>query len=219
LIAGTLAFATHAASRAWRPAGPARGRGGALRAPGLRTLMLVFALIGAAFGAVEVAVPVAAEETGVTGSTGLLLGLWGLGSLVGGLLAARAGAPADAPRRLGVLLAALAAGHLTLVVAGAPLLLAALLFVAGLAISPAFACAYGMVDGLAPPGTVTEAYTWLGTGIAGGLAVGAALAGVLAESAGAGAAFTAAAAACACASLAGGLRRATLAPLPEPAPA
>jgi MFS family permease len=219
LLAGTLAFATHPVSRAWRSAGVRAGRGGALRAPGVRTLMLVFALIGATFGAVEVAVSVAAEEAGVTGSTGLLLGIWGLGSLVGGLIAARAGAPADPARRLGLLLAALAAGHLTLVAAGAPLVLAGLLFVAGLAIAPAMACAYGMVDGLAPPGTVTEAYTWLGTGIAAGLAAGAALAGVLAEGSGAGAAFTAAAAACACASLAGGLRRGTLAPLPAPATA
>ena len=46
-----------------------------------------------------------------------------------------------------------------------------------------------MVEALAPAGTVTEAYTWLSTGIAAGLAAGAALSGALAEAHGAGAAF------------------------------
>ena len=94
LIGGVLAFTGHAASRAWRPerADRAHGAAGALRSRGVRTLMLVFALLGATFGSIEIAVPVAAEAAGHAGAAGLLLGVWGLGSLIGGLLAARAGA-------------------------------------------------------------------------------------------------------------------------------
>ncbi len=94
LIGGVLAFTGHAASRAWRPerADRAHGAAGALRSRGVRTLMLVFALLGATFGSVEIAVPVAAEAAGHAGAAGLLLGVWGLGSLIGGLLSARAGA-------------------------------------------------------------------------------------------------------------------------------
>jgi predicted MFS family arabinose efflux permease len=213
LLAGTLAFATHPASLAWRSgAAAAPGRGGALRSPGVRTLMLVFGLIGATFGAVEVAVPAAAEAAGAAGATGLLLGLWGLGSLLGGLATARRGAPADPVRRLVLLLAALAGGHLTLVAAGSAPALAALLLVAGVAIAPAISTAYSLVGGVAPRGAVTEAYTWLATGIAGGVAAGAALAGVLAEADGAGATFALAAATCAGAAVLGALRRGTLAP-------
>ena len=212
LLAGVAAFTAHAASRAWRPEGiVAAGRAGALGAPGVRTLMLVFFLLGATFGSIEIAVPVAAEAVGRAGAAGPLLGIWGLGSLLGGLIAARAGAAADPVRRLSLLLAALAAGHLLLMLTTGLVLLAGLLLVAGLALSPAIAAAYGMVDGLAPPGTVTEAYTWLSTGIAAGLALGAALSGALAESQDAGAAFAAAAVACAAAAAAGVLRRATLA--------
>jgi len=215
LLGGVAAFAAHAASRAWRPAGPApAGRAGALRAAGVRTLMLVFFLLGATFGAIEVAVPVAAEAAGRPGAAGLLLGIWGLGSLLGGLAAARAGAAADPVRRLSVLLAALAAGHLLLIATTGPLLLAGMLLVAGLALSPAIAAAYGLVDGLAPAGAVTEAYTWLSTGIAGGLALGAGVCGALAEAEGAGAAFAVAGAACAAAAVAGILRRGSLAPAP-----
>jgi predicted MFS family arabinose efflux permease len=212
LIGGVLAFTGHAASRAWRPAGADRphGAAGALRSRGVRTLMLVFALLGATFGSVEIAVPVAAEAAGHAGAAGLLLGVWGLGSLIGGLLSARAGAAPDPVRRLSGLLAALAAGHLLLTIPLAPLPLAALLLLAGLALSPAIAVAYAMVEQLAPAGTVTEAYTWLSTGIAAGLALGAALSGALAEAHGAGAAFAAAGAACAAGALAGVLRRRTL---------
>ena len=212
LIGGVLAFTGHAASRAWRleRADRAHGAAGALRSRGVRTLMLVFALLGATFGSVEIAVPVAAEAAGHAGAAGLLLGVWGLGSLIGGLLSARAGAATDPVRRLSGLLAALAAGHLLLTIPLAPLPLAALLLLAGLARSPAIAAAYAMVEQLAPAGTVTEAYTWLSTGIAGGLALGAALSGALAEEHGAGAAFAIAGAACAAGALAGVLRRRTL---------
>lgn len=215
LIGGVLAFCAHTASRAWRPAaGAAGGRGafGALRSRGVRTLMLVFALLGATFGSVEIAVPVAAEAAGHAGAAGLLLGVWGLGSLIGGLLAARAGAARDPVRRLTLLLAALAAGHLLLTLPLGPVPLAALLLLAGLALSPAIAAAYAMVESLAPAGTVTEAYTWLSTGIAAGLAAGAALSGALAQAHGAGAAFAAAGAACAAGALAGAARRGSLLP-------
>ncbi len=107
LLGGVGAFCAHPASRAWRPAPTAGGGGlaGPLRAPGVRTLMLVFLLLGATFGSVEVAVPVAAEAAGHAGTAGLLLGVWGFGSLLGGLAAARAGAAGDPVRRLTVLLA------------------------------------------------------------------------------------------------------------------
>ena len=38
-----------------------------------------------------------------------------------------------------------------------------------------------MLDDLAPPGTLTEAFTWTSTGISVGIAAGSALAGVLVE--------------------------------------
>lgn len=189
---GILAFAAHPAVRSWR--GEERSeRGGALRGPGVRVLVVVFGLVGAAFGAVEVAVPASADA----GLAGVLLALWGAGSLAGGLIAARAPAPADASRRLRRLLVALAAGHLLLVPATGPVALALLIPVAGLAISPTFACTFGLMEDLAPAGTLTEAYTWLSTGITGGIAVGTAVAGALAQQSGpaAGFAFAAAAAA------------------------
>jgi predicted MFS family arabinose efflux permease len=215
---GTLVFALTPPARAWRPSGAAAVTGaGAMRAGGVRTLFGIFALVGAAFGAVEVAVPAASAAAGEPHVAGLLLGVWGLGSLLGGLLAARAPAPTDRVRRLCLLLAALACGHALLAVPTGLVALGALLLLAGSAVAPSFGLAFGMVDGVAPPGAVTEAYTWLSTGIAFGLAPGSALGGALAQHSGAGAAFLVAAGAGAAAAALAISRRRTLAPVAAPA--
>jgi len=91
-----------------------------------------------------------------------------------------------------------------------PVAIALLLPLAASAIAPIFACVFGLLQGIAPAGTVTEAYTWLSTGIAAGLAAGAALSGALAEAHGAGAAFVVAGTACAAGAFAGMARRRTL---------
>ena len=166
MLLGTIAFAAQPASRNWRPApGRERPAGGSLRAPGMRTLVSALTAVGMLFGAVEVAVPATAEAL-----AGPLMGLWGLGSLIGGAVATRRGGGAHTPAGLALVLAFLAAGHLALVAAtGSTVALAAGLFVAGSAIAPTFASVYAMVESVAPGGTVTEAFAWLATAVAGTL--------------------------------------------------
>jgi predicted MFS family arabinose efflux permease len=217
LVGGTLVFAATPPSRAWRPSGTPPPPGGALRAAGVRTLIVVFALIGATFGAIEVAVPAAAAGAGRPHAAGVLLGLWGLGSFVGGMFAARAEAPAQRVRRLCLLLAALAVLHALLALPVGLLALGALLLLAGTTIAPSLGLAFGLVDGVAPAGTVTEAFTWLTTGIAAGLAAGSGLGGALAQSSGADAAFLVVVAAGAGAAAFAATRRHTLEPAPAPA--
>ncbi len=204
LVAGTAAFAAQGPSRAWR--GQARGRGGSLADPGVRTLVFVLVAVGVVFGAVEVGVVAAASS-----AAGPLLGIWGAGSLAGGIVAARIGSA-----RLAVLLAGLAVAHLALAAAaGSVLALAAVLCLAGATIAPTYASVYALVERIAPAGTVTEAFAWLSTAVAIGAALGAALAGYVADSAGPAAVFLLAGAAGAIAAAVGALRstslRATLA--------
>jgi predicted MFS family arabinose efflux permease len=208
LVAGTAAFAAQPASRAWRPApGPERPRGGSLRAPAMRTLVLVLLALGVVFGAVEVAVVSAADAFGSSAAAGPLLGLWGAGSLVGGVVAARMGGGARTGAGLAVVLAALAAGHLALTAAaGSAVALAAVLALAGATIAPTYATIYAMVDRAAPAGTVTEAFAWLNTAVAVGASVGAAAAGAVADAAGPAATFALAGAAGTVATLVAALR-------------
>ncbi|HEX5897764.1 MAG TPA: MFS transporter [Solirubrobacteraceae bacterium] len=184
LLAGDLAFSAHPVSRAWRPhAERPRDLTGALRGPGVRVLVAVFVLCGLSIGAVEVVVPAALDATGQRELTGVLLGVWGAGSMLAGLAIGRAGAAADPPRRLALALGAWGLAHAALGVSGVPAVLGLLLFVAGATIAPTVVSANGMLDDLAPVGTITEAFTWTSTGIAVGIAAGSALAGALVEAA------------------------------------
>jgi MFS family permease len=190
VLAGTIAFSAHPVSRTWQPDG-ARPTGamGALRGSGVRVLLVVFVLCGMAIGAVEVAVPALLDTQGKRDLTGLLFGLWGIGSMVAGFAVARLGPGTDPPRRLAVLLVAWGAAHAGIGLAGSPLAVGLLLLAAGVSIAPTIVCANGMLDHLAPRGTLTEAFTWTSTGMTVGIAAGSALAGALTESVSPGAAM------------------------------
>jgi MFS family permease len=211
LLIGTVAFAAQPASRAWRPARGARPRGGSLRAPAMRTLVGVLVAVGVVFGAAEVAVAASAEALGNAAAAGPLLGIWGAGSLAGGLLFARVGGGVRGAAGLALVLGVLTAGHLALAAAvGSVLALAAVLLIAGAGIAPTYATVYAMVDRAAPAGTVTEAFAWLTTAIAIGAAAGAATAGAVTDHAGPAAAFALAGGAGAVAMLVAMLRSRTL---------
>jgi MFS family permease len=212
LLAATAAFAVQPASRSWQPAPADRtSRGGSLRAPAMRTLVIVLIAVGMLLGAGEVAVIAAAKALHTTMGGAPLFAVWGAGSFVGGLLLARLGGGARTATGLALLLGALTAGHLALIPAdGNVLVLGAVLLVAGAAIAPTEATLYAMVGNAAPDGTITEAFAWLATAMAVGNAAGAAGAGIVADHAGPAAAFALAGGAGALAMLTSMLRSRTI---------
>ena len=217
LLAGsTLSFAAQRAPRAWRPTPRRRDWAGALRSGAMRTLVGLFLLLGVLFGGVEVAV--AASAGGQTSvAVGAQLGLWGVGSLAAGIAMSRLGRTPRGARGLVAVLGVLAAGHLVLAaVADSPIGLAALLVVAGAAISPTYATVNAMVEQVAPAGATTEAFAWIATAIGAGGAIGAAVAGIVAEHHGAALAFLFAGGAAVAAIALVSLRAASLAPSPAP---
>ncbi|MGA2009859.1 MAG: MFS transporter [Solirubrobacteraceae bacterium] len=212
MLAATAAFAAQPASRARRPA-PAEPRvlGGALRTPAMHTLAIILVAVGILLGADEVAVTAAAKALDGTTAAAPLFGLWGVGSLIGGLLVTRLGGGARDAAGLALLLGALTAGHLALIPAdGSILTLGAVLLVAGAAIAPTEASVYAMVDRAAPAPGMTESFAWLGAAMAVGDAIGAAGAGVVADLAGPAAAFMLAGGAGALAVLTARLRSRTI---------
>jgi MFS family permease len=191
MLVGTVAFAVHPVSRRWQPdRRVARARGGSLRSPAMRTLVVTLLGIGAVFGATEVGVTASTHALGSGAAAGPLLGLWGLGSLLGGIAATRLGGSARSMRGLTVLLTGLAAGHGALILAtGSVVALGVVITLAGATIAPTVASIYSMVDAAAPAGTQTEAFSWLLTAELVGASLGSAAAGVLAQTAGAAAVF------------------------------
>lgn len=103
---------------------------------------------------------------------GLLLAVWSIGSLVGGLLyGARSWKPA-VMTRLGLLLSALTIALAGLAAANTMWLLGMLLFVMGMPTAPFTATLNAAVSELAPPPRQNEAFTRVTTMVTTGIAVG-----------------------------------------------
>jgi predicted MFS family arabinose efflux permease len=191
MLVCTLAFAVQPASRAWRPDPSApRRRGSSLRTAAILTLALIELGTGMVFGATDVGVTAAAKALGSTAAAGPLLGLWGVGSLLGGIAATRLGGGAQRAGGLILLLAALAVAHGALMLStGSVLAIGTVILIAGGTIAPTAASIYAMVDRSAPAGAHAEAFSWVETASSSGAALGAAVAGALAQTVGAAAAF------------------------------
>jgi predicted MFS family arabinose efflux permease len=191
LLAGTIVFAAHPVSRSWRPDPDAeRAAGGALRSAAIRTLVIVEWATGLVFGATELGVTAAATHLSTAAAAAPVLGLWGAGSLIGGVVATRRGGGATSPGAIAGLLGALAVLHGALLFgAGNFVVMSIVITLAGATIAPTGASIYALADKAAPRGTSTEAFSWLYTASLAGAAIGAALAGALVQSAGASAAF------------------------------
>lgn len=178
-VVGTLAFA--AQRRTQPPVVPHDPLTGG-RAPQnwrvIAPLTAVFIGLGCIFGAAEVATVAFAEERDASAWAGVLLALWALGSLSAGVLVGlvtwRVG-PATRMRR-GAL--ALTVAMTPMVVVGPVWLAGAVLLLAGAAISPTLISAITLVERASHPSRVTEAMAVLHTGMAAGIAPGAALAGL-----------------------------------------
>jgi MFS family permease len=214
LLAGVGVFAATPVSRAWRPRRRAADWAGALRSPGIRAVLATIVLLAAAFGTVEVTVVAEAEQLGSRALAGPLLALWAVGSMAGGLVFGARASDRGPEQRMVGLLGLVVAGIALLSVATGMVQLAAGMVLAGLGIAPAIACLYLLVDRLAPDGTVTEAFTWVTTAFASGIAAGNALGGALVQRVGTDRAFLVAAAAIAAGTLLARLRRPALAAPP-----
>jgi MFS family permease len=185
VLAGTMWFAASPLSRQWRAPAVSRPRGGAMRAPVVRTLFAYGVLAGSGFGAFEVAVVAFAEEDGAPDAAAILLALWALGSMTGGLWYGARTWRRAAAVRLREVSAIMTLALVPPIAAPSVWALAPLMVVAGLAIAPMASLLYTLCGELAPPGMVTESFTWLNVAFLIGIGGGAALAGLIADGPGA----------------------------------
>ncbi|MDQ6805119.1 MAG: MFS transporter [Actinomycetota bacterium] len=212
-VVGTIAFATSRPSRRWRAAKAKRTFAGPLAGPGMRTLVLSVLPMGLAFGILEVTMPALATQNGDPAAAGILLGAFAGGSLLGGLLYGSRTWRGSLRQRYIFLTAMFAAGMAPLIIAGAIPVMAVLMAVAGLTLAPVAACAFALIEEVAPPGTTTEAFTWVFTANMTGAAAGAAIAGPVIHSSGIRAALLIPVAGVAASLLLALARRGTLTPL------
>lgn len=177
---GVAWFASARISRTWRPTRDHDRRLlGPLVAAPLRRVFLVIVGIAFAWGALEFAIAAFAQDAGV--NPGILLGLWAVGSTVGGLALAAVGWSTAPQRQLKILVLLTVLGLVVLVAPVGPTYLALLLLLTGVVNAPVIATFYILVEQLAPRGTVTEAFTWVSTTFLVGISGGVAAAGIGAD--------------------------------------
>ena len=183
-VGGAVGLATCAAMRSWVPA-PSDGRTplfSTVLAPGMPRVLISGSALMLGFGALEVAVPAFADRAGTPGMSGILLAVWSLGSVAGGLWFGARVVSAALPRQYRWGLLGVTIGMVPLAAVSSPWVLAALLFLGGTAIAPTLTVQSSLVGSIAPRHATTEAFTWLSTVAFGASAVGAAIGGGLIES-------------------------------------
>lgn len=173
-----------------------RSLAGPLASGTVRALLLTGVWVGIGFGGLEVAMPAFVEASGgKPGGAGVLLAIWSLGSMAGGLLYGASTPTRSAARQLPLLVGALAVGSALPLLAHGNVTMAGALTIYGMTIAPFFACSAVLLGAAAPAGTTTEAFAWLSSVIFGGAAAGTAVAGALVDAVGAGAGLAVTAAA------------------------
>jgi len=171
------------------PADPARDAGA--RRPLLEWRWLlpmvgVSICLGALFGSIEVVTVAFADEQDRAGATGLLLAAYALGSLIAGVVTGLlSGDDASTLRRYRFGATAMAAAMLPLPFLDSLLVLGAVLFLGGFAVSPTLVAVVSLVEANVPTARLTEGITWVMTGVGLGIAPGAAVAGTLIDTYGA----------------------------------
>lgn len=177
LVVGALAFVAQKSTEpAIRPVGEV-ATGSAIRQRAVQVITLALVFVGAIFATAEVGAVAITESLGEPGAASLVIGVYALGSFVVGLVLGALNLKMPLQRQLAIALAILAITAWPLLFADSVLLLAIAVFVSGLAISPTFITAFGLIERRVPAAVLTEGITWVMTGIGIGMALGAFAAG------------------------------------------
>jgi len=204
-----------AAGRPGRPGRPARVRGAA--APGLVVLAPVYLLLGAMFVSIDLSTVAFAQHFGHKPLAGFILGTYALGSATGGLWYGSRQWRAAVEKRFALTLTLTVLGVATFWAQPNLVTLTCGIYLCGLTIAPTLIAGFSLLEAQARPGRRTEAMSWLSSGIAIGIAVGASVVGFVIDAHGPrlGYAFAALCGAASAATCLAGLRR--LRPVDGPA--
>lgn len=189
LVAGTALFVTSPPLAEWPDQEKPASRAGALASRPLRFLLFSTALFGVGMGALEVGLPALAVAVGSPPAAGILLAVWSVGSMAGGIYYGSRTWGSAIDFRFTAFLFVGALVILPLIFTESLLVGILLALLAGLPGAATLSCIYLLVGRDAPAGTLAEAFTWSLAALITGVAAGSAIAGQLVDSHGAGRAF------------------------------
>ncbi|MGI8613222.1 MAG: MFS transporter [Nocardioidaceae bacterium] len=189
-VTGGLALAAQRTTQP--PVEPGHRRAGTrqpITGSALAPLVVVGIGMGSLFGSAEVVTVAFAQQAGNAADAGWMLASWAAGSMCAGAVLGALTLRSPALNRL-----RWGATALTAMMAALPFLpttgsIAAVLFVAGLAISPTLIASISLVEQCVPAARLTEGIAWATSGLATGIAPGSAISGVVIDHYGASVAY------------------------------
>jgi MFS family permease len=161
-----------------------------MRTNGLRVLFVVGAAVGAILGTLEIALVAFADEVGAMSLSGVLIAGLAVGSMASGIGWGAVHWHQPLRHRLAIVLVLLTVLTLPLLLIRDIWLMIPFVVLAGVAVSPSLISSFTLAEVLVPRAAVTEAFTWIGTALGLGVAVGASVAGKIVDVAGANWAFS-----------------------------
>jgi MFS family permease len=178
-LIGAVALALQRSSQPPIRSMPRDGDAGLSRLPWhvLLPVAIACAALGMVFGGMEVNVVAFAKEAGVLGYAGVILMAWAFGSLVAGAISGAITWHSSPAKRFRVGASVLALSLLPLPFIGNPVVLALFLLVSGMAIAPTLIASVAVTQSSVDQRRLTEALAWTSTGMAAGVALGAAAVG------------------------------------------
>ncbi|WP_276119823.1 MFS transporter [Pararhizobium qamdonense] len=186
LAIGTAAFALQKSTEpAVRPAIAGAVRTSAIRLRPVQIITLALIFVGSMFATAEVTTVAMTKELGQPGAASFVIGVYAIGSFVLGLVLGALNLRTPLHKQLLIAVSTLAVTALPLLIADTVQFLALAVFVSGIAISPTFITAFGLIERRVPESMLTEGVTWVTTGIGIGMALGAFLAGWVVDTFGA----------------------------------
>ncbi|WP_313528654.1 MFS transporter [Shinella sp.] len=178
LALGTLAFVLQRGTEPTvRHVAGSAPQKSAIRLRPIQIITLALVFVGATFATAEVSAVAITKDLGQPNAASLVIGVYAIGSFVVGLVLGALNPKLSLPKQLMIAVTILALTALPLPFAGTVPLLAIAVFVSGIAISPTFITAFGIVERRVPEAMLTEGVTWVTTGIGIGMALGAFVAG------------------------------------------
>ncbi len=182
---GSLLFA---AQRRTEPA-PAteehRSTCSAMRCDGLKVLFVVAAAVGTILGTLQVSLVAFADEVGDKPMSGVLIAGLAVGSMISGIGWGVVHWRMPLRHRLAGVLVLMTLLSAPLLLVRDVWLMVPFVVLAGIAVSPSLISAFTLAELLVPRAAVTEAFTWIGTALALGVAVGASVSGKVVDVSGA----------------------------------
>lgn len=172
LAIGALSFVVQRATEPMIRTGSEIASQSAIRLRPVQIITLALIFIGAIFATAEITVVAFTEALGQHSAASLVIGVYAVGSFVAGLILGALNLRMPLQRQLAVAVAIIALTAVPLLFVDTVHMLAVAIFVSGIAISPTFITAFGLIERRVPPAMLTEGVTWVMTGIGIGMALG-----------------------------------------------